>query len=139
MTKPVLTADRSETIAEAFSRTAEKYDSFAEDHPHLTRMRERVYSHVMRHVPGGARILELNAGTGTDAVHLAALYIHATILQWNVESFQEKVEILRLHDRVTIEESFLPLTIISRARLMRCFRPGRTNCVLISPGHSTIT
>ena len=40
-----------DTIAEAFSRTAEKYDSFAEDHPHLTRMRNKVYAHVMRHVP----------------------------------------------------------------------------------------
>ncbi len=26
-----------ETIAEAFSRTAEKYDAFAEDHPNQTR------------------------------------------------------------------------------------------------------
>ena len=56
-----------ETIAEAFSRTAETYDSFAKDHPHLTRIRNKVYLHVMRHVPPGARILELNAGTGTDA------------------------------------------------------------------------
>ena len=47
-----------ETIAEAFSRTAEKYDSFAEDHPHLTRMRNKVYAHVMRYVPRGAHILE---------------------------------------------------------------------------------
>jgi ubiquinone/menaquinone biosynthesis C-methylase UbiE len=62
-----------ETIAEAFSRTAEKYDSFAEDHPHLTRMRNKVYAHVMRYVPRGARILEINAGTGTDAVRLAQL------------------------------------------------------------------
>ena len=27
-----------ETIAEAFSRTAEKYDAFAEDHPNQSRM-----------------------------------------------------------------------------------------------------
>ena len=35
-----------DTIAEAFSRTAEKYDSFAEDHPHLRRMRNKVYVQV---------------------------------------------------------------------------------------------
>ena len=56
------------TIAEAFSRTAAKYDAFAEDHPHLTRMRGKVYDHISRVLPPPARILELNAGTGTDAV-----------------------------------------------------------------------
>jgi len=68
------------TIADAFSRTAEHYDNFADDHPHLTRMREQVYAHVVRHVPAGASILELNAGTGTDAVALArrGYRVHAT-------------------------------------------------------------
>ncbi len=102
-----------ETIAEAFSRTAEKYDSFAEDHPHLTRMREKVYSHVMRHVPRGARILELNAGTGTDAVQLAqrGYYVHTTdIAPGMLDRLREKVDRLGLHDRVTMEErSFLEL------------------------------
>ena len=36
----------SATVADAFSATAEKYDAFAEDHPHLTRMRSKVYAHV---------------------------------------------------------------------------------------------
>ena len=50
--------DKFDTIAEAFSRTAEKYDSFANDHPNQTRMRNKVYSHVQRFVPAGSRILE---------------------------------------------------------------------------------
>jgi len=58
-------------IAEAFSLTAEKYDRFAADHPNLSRMRSTVYAHLMRHLQPGARILELNAGTGSDAVFLA--------------------------------------------------------------------
>src|SRR5206468_643875 len=37
---------RDVTISKAFSRTAKKYDAFAEDHPHLTRMRSKVYAHV---------------------------------------------------------------------------------------------
>ena len=60
-----------ETIAEAFSRTAAKYDALTDDNPHLTRLRNKVYAHVSRHVAAGARILELNAGTGIDAVALA--------------------------------------------------------------------
>jgi len=69
-----------EAIADAFSRTAARYDSFADDHPHLTRMREQVYATFARHVPTGSRVLELNAGTGTDAVALArrGYLVHAT-------------------------------------------------------------
>src|SRR6266545_7554432 len=114
MNKPVLTVDQSKTIAEAFSRTAEKYDSFAEDHPHLTRMRNKVYSHVMRYVPRGARILELNAGTGTDAIQLAqrGYFVHATdIAPGMLNLLRGKVNNLGLSDRITIEErSFLSLS-----------------------------
>ena len=102
-----------DTIAEAFSRTAEKYDSFAEDHPHLTRMRNRVYLHLMRYLPRGARILELNAGTGTDAVQLArrGYSIHAMdIAPGMLDRLREKVNTFGLHDRLTFEErSFLLL------------------------------
>jgi ubiquinone/menaquinone biosynthesis C-methylase UbiE len=123
-----------ETIAEAFSRTAEKYDSFAEDHPHLTRMRDKVYSHVMRHVPRGARILELNAGTGTDAVQLAqrGYSVHATdIAPGMLKRLPEKVNALGLHDRVTMEErSFLSLEGARGAPFDAVFSDlGGLNCV----------
>jgi ubiquinone/menaquinone biosynthesis C-methylase UbiE len=134
MSKPVLTADQSETIAEAFSRTAEKYDSFAEDHQHLTRMRDKVYSHVMRHVPPEARILELNAGTGTDAVQLAqrGYFVHATdIAPGMLSRLSEKVAELGLHGRVTMEErSFLSLESIHGAPFDAVFSDlGGLNCV----------
>src|ERR687892_718414 len=95
------------TIAEAFSRTAEKYDSFAEDHPHLTRIRNKVYSHVVRLIPSGSRILELNAGTGTDAVQLAQreYYVHATdIAPGMLARLRDKVQDLKLQERVMWEE-----------------------------------
>jgi ubiquinone/menaquinone biosynthesis C-methylase UbiE len=83
------------TIAEAFSRTAEKYDSFAVDHPHLTRMRNKVYDHIGRLLSPGARILELNAGTGTDAVKLAqrGYRVHATdIAPGMLQRLRDKVD-----------------------------------------------
>src|SRR5215216_4479086 len=113
MNRPTLVSDQSDTVAEAFSRTAEKYDSFAEDHPDLTRMRNKVYSHVMRYVSHGGHILELNAGTGTDAVQLAqrGYFVHATdIAPGMLNRLPEKVEKLGLHERVTMEErSFLSM------------------------------
>ena len=129
MTQPPL-----ETIAEAFSRTAEKYDSFAEDHPHLTRMRNKVYSHVMHYVPRGARILELNAGTGTDAVELArrGYFVHATdIAPGMLNRLREKVNRLGLQERVTMEErSFLSLEGVQGAPFDAVFSDlGGLNCV----------
>ncbi len=123
-----------DTIAEAFSRTAEKYDSFAEDHPHLTRMRNKVYSHVMQHVPRGARILELNAGTGTDAVQLAqrGYFVHATdIAHGMLDRLQDKVNTLELHDHVTMEErSFLSLENVQYAPFDAVFSDlGGLNCI----------
>jgi ubiquinone/menaquinone biosynthesis C-methylase UbiE len=129
MTQPPL-----DIIAEAFSRTAEKYDSFAEDHPHLTRMRNKVYSHVMHHVPPGARILELNAGTGTDAVQLAerGYSVHATdIASGMLDRLPEKIATLGLQDRVTLEErSFLSLENVQGAPFDAVFSDlGGLNCV----------
>ena len=129
MSKPAL-----ETIATAFSLTAEKYDSFAQDHPHLTRMRNKVYAHVARHVPQGARILELNAGTGTDAVQLAqrGYRVHATdVAPGMLERLHGKVQEAHLEERVTAEErSFLALDNVPGAPFDAVFSDlGGLNCV----------
>ena len=123
-----------ETIAEAFSRTAEKYDSFAEDHPHLTRIRNKVYDHVCQHLPNAARILELNAGTGTDAVQLAqrGYFVHATdIAPGMLDRLRGKVRDLNLGDRVTWEErSFLSLEDVPEAPFDAVFSDlGGLDCV----------
>jgi ubiquinone/menaquinone biosynthesis C-methylase UbiE len=123
-----------ETIAEAFSRTAEKYDAFAQDHPHLRRMREKVYAHVVRYLPDSARILELNAGTGTDAVQLAqrGYFVHATdIAPGMLDRLQEKAGRLGLADRVTREErSFLALEGTPGAPFDAVFSNlGGLNCI----------
>lgn len=129
-----MTNPQFKLVAEAFSRTAEKYDSFAEDHPHLTRMRNKVYAHVMRHIPREARILELNAGTGTDAVQLAqrGYFVHATdIAPGMLNRLRDKVDTLGLHDRVTMEQrSFLSLENVRGAPFEAAFSDlGGLNCV----------
>ena len=134
MNKTISGTDPSETIAEAFSRTAEKYDSFAQDHPHLTRMRNKVYSHVMRYVPRTAQILELNAGTGTDAVQLAqrGYFVHATdIAPGMLNRLQEKVSRLGLQDRISMEaRSFLSLENVQGAPFEAVFSDlGGLNCI----------
>jgi ubiquinone/menaquinone biosynthesis C-methylase UbiE len=123
-----------ETIAEAFSLTAEKYDSFAQDHPHLTRIRNKVYAHAQRFLPEDARILELNAGTGTDAVQLAhrGYQVHATdVAPGMLGRLRAKVRDWGLQDRITVEErSFLSLTDVPGAPFDAVFSDlGGLNCI----------
>lgn len=126
--------DSFDTIAEAFSRTAEKYDSFAQDHPHLTRLREKVYAHIERYLPQGSYILELNAGTGTDAAALAqrGYRVHATdIAPGMLERVREKVERLALADKVTVQNcSFTELDKVEGVLFDAVFSDlGGLNCL----------
>jgi ubiquinone/menaquinone biosynthesis C-methylase UbiE len=121
-------------IAEAFSRTAERYDRFAEDHPHQTRMRRKVYAHLGRHVAPGGRILELAAGTGTDAVELArrGYRVHATdIAPGMLARLRDKVDQFGLADRVTFEErSFTDIAAVSGGPYDAVFSDlGGLNCI----------
>jgi len=130
----VAVENQNAAIAEAFSRTAEKYDAFAEDHPHLTRIRNKVYSHAARFIPRGSRILELNAGTGADAVALARLgyHIHATdIAPGMLERLRDKVEQFDLREQVTFQNlSFTELNKVHSAPFDAVFSNlGGLNCI----------
>ena len=121
-------------IAEAFSRTAEKYDRFAEDHPNLTRMRAKVYEHIMRYLAPGDHILELNAGTGTDAVQLAqkGYRVQAIdIAPGMLARLGEKVERLGLHERVSYQQcSFTNLEKVEGGPFDAVFSDlGGLNCI----------
>jgi ubiquinone/menaquinone biosynthesis C-methylase UbiE len=112
-------AARLATIAEAFSATASRYEAFAEDHPHLTRIRGKVYAVIERFVEPGSSVLELNAGTGTDAVHLAGrgFRIHATdIAPGMLDRVRDKITHLGLDDAVSVQEcSYLDLGRVTGA------------------------
>jgi len=123
-----------DTIAEAFSRTAEKYDAFASDHPNQTRMRNKVYGHIQRFVPSDSRILELNCGTGTDAVELArrGYQVHATdIAPGMLERLQEKVLERNLGSQISCQQcSFTELDQVQDAPFDAVFSNlGGLNCI----------
>ncbi|MBP1693210.1 MAG: putative SAM-dependent methyltransferase, partial [Chloroflexi bacterium] len=123
-----------DTIAEAFSRTAAKYDAFADDHPHLTRMRSKVYAHIAKLLPAGSRLLELNAGTGTDAIHLAQMgyEVHATdIAPGMLSRLRDKVDRLGLDKQISVQEcSFTELGQIRGAPYDAVFSNlGGLNCI----------
>src|SRR5512135_2709001 len=97
-------ADHFERVAEGFSRKAEEYDSFGDDHINLARMRRKVYDHVLRFLHPADRILELNAGTGIDAAFFArqGYTVHAVdIAPGMLDHLADKIEQQHLHDRLT--------------------------------------
>jgi len=55
----------------SFERTAPSYDEEFETLPATARLRAITSGTALRHFKPGGRILELNCGTGTDAVYLA--------------------------------------------------------------------
>src|SRR5258706_8543380 len=128
------TAQRDATISEAFSRTAKKYDAFADDHPHLTRMRNKVYAHVERFIPKDARLLELNCGTGIDAVALAkrGYAVHATDnAPGMLKQLPEKIASNNVGEKVTFQQcSFTELAQVQGAPFDAIFSDlGGLNCI----------
>lgn len=126
--------NKFETIAEAFSRTAEKYDAFADDHPHQTRMRNKVYAHMQRFVPARSCILELNCGTGTDAVELArrGYRVHATdIASGMLERLRDKIDRYDLRETISWQQlSFTDLDQVQGAPFDAIFSDlGGLNCI----------
>lgn len=63
-----------------FSRKAEVYDAYCEAHPVIRWARGLIRAEVLRRIPAGGALLELNAGTGSDAAYFVehGLRVHAT-------------------------------------------------------------
>lgn len=126
--------DHYERVAQAFSSKARVYDDFGRDHPNLERMRRQVYGHVLRFTPPGARILEINAGTGADAVFFArqGFSVHATDLSPGmVATIQGKIERYGLEDRLSVQQcSFISLLEIEGRPFDAIFSNfGGLNCI----------
>jgi ubiquinone/menaquinone biosynthesis C-methylase UbiE len=91
---------------EAFSKQSLVFDEIDIKNPILQWMRKRVRGHVSGLIKPGSHILELNAGTGLDAVFFATAghTVHATDVSGGmVKALNQKVESSGLHDLVYAE------------------------------------
>ena len=121
-------------VAAAFSRKAEVYDAFGQDHVNLSRMRGKVYDQLGRWTPAGSHVLELNAGTGLDAVALIerGYRVHATdIAPGMIAEMSRKRELLALNGRFTTQLcSFTDLDQVAGGSFDAIFSNfGGLNCV----------
>jgi ubiquinone/menaquinone biosynthesis C-methylase UbiE len=126
--------DHLEKVAEAFSRKASLYDEFGRRHPNLQRMRQKVRQHALRFLQPGDRILELNAGTGGDALFFASqgFRVHAIDLAPGmVQQIQAKAQVNGLQHLLTSQVgSFTQLDQIDERPFDYVFsNMGGVNCI----------
>src|SRR6478672_3073817 len=87
-----------QAAARAFSRQAPIFDELYSDNIIVQYKRKRVRDHVLQFLQPGSTILELNAGTGDDAIFFAKQghFVHATDISDVMQNMlKEKV---RLND-----------------------------------------
>src|SRR5579872_5892476 len=102
-----LANDCTRTVDQAFSKQASHFDEDDISNPILQQWRQQVYAHVDQFIKPNSRILELNAGTGIDAVHFARSghRVHATDLSTGmIATLNKKVAQLSLHDEISVQQ-----------------------------------
>lgn len=103
---PLPTHRHYAAVAEAFSRKALVYDAFGENHANLARMRRKFYDHIEGVMTPGGHLVEINAGTGQDAVELVGrgFRVHATdFAPGMIAQMREKAARLAMPHRLTVQ------------------------------------
>lgn len=90
----------------AFSKQAPVFDKIDDDNELIIWMRKRIHSEVMRYAKTGDHMLELNCGTGIDALYFASqgIYVMATDnAPGMLEQLERKVQAADLQERISVE------------------------------------
>lgn len=107
MNEEQLHAINEQVAASAFSHQALHFDETYSGDSIIQYKRQRVRDHVIRQLPLQGSILELNAGTGEDAVYFArkGYRVHATdIAAGMLQVLQIKAEREGVNSRITTEQ-----------------------------------
>jgi ubiquinone/menaquinone biosynthesis C-methylase UbiE len=100
------TSIHEQAAAHAFSKQALHFDLQYNENTIIQYKRKRVREHVEKFLPPGASILELNAGTGEDAVYFArhGHLIHATDISAGMQEIAiKKIKEAKLEGSVSFE------------------------------------
>jgi ubiquinone/menaquinone biosynthesis C-methylase UbiE len=102
-----ITGGNNEVLAEAaFTAQSSVFDKIYADNTIVTYKRERVRNHVLQYLAPDGYILELNSGTGDDALFFAGRghRVHATDISTGMQvELKRKVAAKGLQDKITTE------------------------------------
>ena len=124
---------QQQIVNAAFSKQSIVFDDLEKGNLIIQWMRKRVRQHALSLWEPGEHILELNAGTGLDAIFFAqkGFYVHATDnAEGMISQLKSKVTELKLDDKVTVEKcSFLELDKLQQKEFDHIFSNfGGLNC-----------
>jgi ubiquinone/menaquinone biosynthesis C-methylase UbiE len=109
-----------QNVSAAFSKQSVLFDEIEKENEIIHELRRRFYKSILKHVKPGGRILELNCGTGIDAVALAqhGFFIHATDASAGMlYQLRKKIGELHLNNQITTQQiSFLHLDELTERR-----------------------
>ncbi len=95
------------SASKAFGKQSIIFDDLYDSNPIVSYMRQVIRDTVMKNIKPGSQILEVNAGTATDAIFFARNGFRISaydISPGMVAKSQEKINALGLNDRVSFEE-----------------------------------
>lgn len=129
-----LSTAQLEAVNRAFSKQSHNYDTEDVANPILKEMRQQVYRHFAKYLQPNSSILELNAGTGIDALHFVGQghRVHATDLSTGmIQQIQHKISTYQLNDQLFCEQiSYAELNNISGHKFDYAFSNfGGLNCI----------
>lgn len=124
-----------------FSRKADVYDAYCDQHPVIRWSRNIVRQEVCRRIGQDGSILELNAGTGADAAYFVerGYRVHATdIAGGMISAIQQKIRHSENAERFTVQQlSFTALDQVTGGPYDLIFSNfGGLNCI---PDLKTVT
>jgi ubiquinone/menaquinone biosynthesis C-methylase UbiE len=125
---------KSQSVNLAFSKQSVHYDRLDKDNIILQDLRAQVYEHVQKFLKPKSKILELNAGTGIDALHLALQghFVHATDLSDGmIAQINKKIEEHQLQKQLSSQQlSYENLDLLTESNFDFVFSNfGGLNCV----------
>jgi ubiquinone/menaquinone biosynthesis C-methylase UbiE len=125
---------KSQSVNLAFSKQSVNYDQVDSDNIILQNLRAQVYKHVKKFLNPKSKILELNAGTGIDALHFVfqGHFVHATDLSDGmVKQINKKIESYNLQARLSCQQlSYENLDLLTENNFDFVFSNfGGLNCI----------
>ena len=107
MTSKPLYDLNEQAVEQAFNKQSAIFDELYSPNTIIQYKRERVREHVQQYLSPKSDILELNAGTGEDAVYFAQQghHVHATDISSGMQDMlKKKIAQYNLQDRISYEQ-----------------------------------